>query len=357
MKKFIIALTSLVLSMMFVTLLVSCNNDDDDATGGGDTQQSSQGNVYVVGYTGDADAKTAVLWNNGQTTTFPYIEAYSVAVSGNDVYVTGNKDYQSCYWKVGQPETPTLLNGSFIPRRDYGYSGNSIAISGNDVYVGGSDESTQHPVYWKNGQKVSLPFDNTPLDTNNEYGWVTGIAVSGNDVYATGGTMGYTDVFGKAVYWKNGEQFILPKNENYPTYATEAEGIAVSGSDVYVCGSQSVPDDEVRGVAVYWKNGRQITLSTVASEAFGIAVSGNDVYVCGYAMAYPSYLLSAVYWKNGQLITLAQNAEAVGIIVSGNDVYVCGNVYDDDDNSTAVYWKNGKQIELGTGEASGIAIK
>ena len=360
MTKRIIALTSIVLSLTFVTVFVSCNDDDNNSSNDGTPQTS--GNVYIAGSNGES----AVLWSNGQGTIFPYETAYGVAVSGNEVYVIGSRDNQYCYWKAGQPETPIILEehssgpslpptlalpfmGNTFPTPLYG---NAIAISGSDVYAGNT--STSSGYYWKNGQRVSLP----------DEGYTTGITVSGNDVYMAGytGTDGAYD----AVYWKNGQKVVLANNAS-------STGIVVSGNDVYVCGFTITGGS--RANAVYWKNGQQITLSaqdvpeqsayaSAGSYATGIAVHGNDVYVCGNFVPTSNLWPSAVYWKNGQQIILAavddssgmMGAMTRGIAVSGNDVYVCGTTYSSG-TSTAVYWKNGHKVELGTGVANAITIQ
>jgi len=349
MKRKAIALTSIVLSLTFVTVIVSCNNDDDNNSSNNDTPQTS-GNVYIAGNNGE----TAVLWSNGEATTFPYETAYGVAVSGNEVYVVGSRDNQYCYWKAGQPETPTILEGQttgsspLLPPYAVSSKG-AIAVSGSDVYAG----STPSGYYWKDGQRVSLP----------DGGYVAGITVSGNDVYMAG----YDNNGAEAVYWKNGQKVVLAGNTNALTGCV-ATGIAVSGNDVYACGSLSNPyvDTNVPEycTAVYWKNGQRITLSSQSvAYTTGIAVHGSDVYVCGNLLPTTNMMQTAVYWKNGQQITLAQNdittginAVTTGIAVFGNDVYVCGTI-SNSDGSTAVYWKNGRKVELGTGAANAITIQ
>jgi len=342
---------------MSILLFAACSDDNDDATNNG----TPQANVYIAG---ELD-NTAVLWNNGQPTTFSHSrEAYDIAVSGNDIYVLGWQgtniyyDNHPCYWKAEQSQAPTMLEGGI---RAYAIA---VSESGSDVYVGGAQGymgSTDEPVpcYWKNGQRVSLPID-TPID----YGAVYGIAISGSDVYMAGNSYIY------AVYWKNGELIQIADGE--------ARGIAVSGNGVYTCGyhflfDAPIPSYRPRMGAAYWKNGEIVELAEDA-YATGIAVLGNDVYVCGYRYELiPIYdekqrpeggmvdwregEKEAVYWKNGQQITLAQNAQATGIAVSGNDVYICGYTNPDSDTPTAVYWKNKQQIVLGDGKANAIVVK
>ena len=322
-----IAITT-IYAAMSILLFAACNDDNDDVINGG--THNTPANVYIAGVSNG----TATLWNNGQSTTFPdYTSATDIAVLGNDVYLLGSKDSQYCYWKEGQPETPTIVKGV----------GNTIAVSGNDVYMGG-DDGDKIPCYWRNGQKTNLPmfigslFSATVMD----------IAVSeSGDVYMAGWYLFGGDSGWVAAYWKNGDLFIFSQNNRQIDEASIA--IAISGNDVYVCGTTTSPDSGRE--AVYWKNGQQVVLAQNAHTA-GIAVSGKDVYVCGSNSDG-----GAVYWKNGKQITLTQNATATGIAIYSNDVYVCGYTNAGSGISTAVYWKNGEQIELGQGVANAIAVK
>ncbi len=86
-------------------------------------------------------------WKNGVKTTLvnrhgvDYAAATSIAISGNDVYVSGTHftpDFQAVYWKNGSMQD--LPNG---------LEANAIAIAGTDVYVLGIDASG-NTVLWKN---------------------------------------------------------------------------------------------------------------------------------------------------------------------------------------------------------------
>ena len=324
-----------IYATVIIFLLAGCSSNN--STMGNVPPQNPQPNIYVAGWgileSHNYPYLTAVLWKNGQTITFPdYTYAHGVAVSGNDVYVLGDKGNQSYYWKVGQPQ-PIMLEGS----------GYVITVSGKDVYVGGSDNKVSGlPCYWKDGQKISLPVNNS-----TDYGAVSGIAVSGSDVYMSGYNVSSTGI-STAVYWKNRQQVVLASD-------AFAGGIVVHGNDVYVCGNTN---SDTISTAVYWKNGQQITLTQNRNYiTTNIAVSGSDVYVAGYLKQTDEQKGEAVYWKNGQQITLAQaDAQAYGIAVFGSDVYVSG-FYAERKVRDAVYWKNGEKIILGSGVAFRIAVQ
>jgi hypothetical protein len=122
--------------------------------------------------------------------------ARGIAVSGNDVYVSGvvfttNYGY-AVVWKNGVPiKLSPDLNASEATR---------MAINGNgDVYVLGfihdilSQNNTgiqysENPIYWKNGVPYNIP-DATALNS---------IAITDNDVYI-GGTVKSAYVYSSGV--------------------------------------------------------------------------------------------------------------------------------------------------------------
>ena len=144
--------------------------------------------------------------------------------------------------------------------------------------------------------------------------------------------------------------------------------------DVYVGGESFISTTNVP-VAVYWKNGEMIPLSTKywkenekkpqytieMSRVSSIFVSSNEVYAGGYYKAYDlshmnpysvsmdDYAINvACYWKNGKLVSLTYSkygSEVNSIFVSGNDVYAGGYIHGKD-AALGGYWKNGKWVGL-----------
>lgn len=320
------------------------------------TSSSSQTDVYIVGRWDDRstgqsfaayfkNGKPVVLKDGLGPTRFSIASsARAIAVNDGDVHVVGsardaNDNEIATYWK----------NEKFVPlpiKRDN--SGNTqtasahgIGVSNGNVYILPYHPGHQVEYYYlKNGVETNFPqkvYRPQVFDLIN--------FVSGSDIYIA---MEGHD----AGYWKNGEKVILD-NTMKGHDRVQVSSIFVSGNDVYVSGFKSYPsknaDNTNKSMALYWKNGQEVILST-GTGRFGsrstksIYVSGNDVYVAGMTQDENTGASRAVYWKNGQEVVLAEGptfTQAVAIAVSGNDVYVAGQ-----NSNRYVYWKNGKEINL-----------
>ena len=94
----------------------------------------------------------------------------SIYVSGGNVYVAGgysyydgsSYSYRACYWKDGETEIIDLN-----PEGCSDSSAYSIYVSGNNVYVSGSyyDGSSYIACYWKDGEKTDLVPKGTSLSS------------------------------------------------------------------------------------------------------------------------------------------------------------------------------------------------
>jgi hypothetical protein len=313
-----------------------------------DTQQFTPGfNIYMAGTVNNA----AVFWKNGQGTELaPYSGATCIAVAGTDIFVGGMLNSVPVYWKNGQSNSLGLSAASVT----------GIALSGSDVYLSGAGQGNPFidstgdimvngntAGYWKNG--VFNILENTPRVSAAE-----GICFSGSDMYVVGHAAGATDT---AAQWKNGVRMNLT-SDNGPTNIAYA--VAVSGTDIYAVGVHN-------NLPVYWKNGVMNTLNLSGSPdqaggfATAIAVVGTDVYIAG-ATNSPASGYQATYWKNGVSTVLSANTSDVsnanGIAVAGSDIYVVGIVTSAGTNSYGpVYWKNGAEYKLsGTGSINAICV-
>ena len=136
--------------------------------------------------------------------------------------------------------------------------------------------------------------------------------------------------------------------------------------DIYVAGKSEGRDTDDM-VAVYWKNGEMIPLSTKPSEVTSIVVAGNDVYMGGYYYINDPSMIQADgdmsvkragYWKNGKWVSLSNakyGSQVYVIFVSGNDVYACGWISNREDVMLRGYWKNGKWVGLGNSKDVSLA--
>lgn len=70
---------------------------------------SDKGDIYAVGYEYKGDKREGRLWKNGNVTKFTTNgQGNTIAVYGDDVYISGQSDRQAVLWKNG---IPTILPG------------------------------------------------------------------------------------------------------------------------------------------------------------------------------------------------------------------------------------------------------
>ena len=141
-----LVIAALVISAAFT----ACKNDKDDDENGNeniikDFYNPKKGDVYAVG----EGSNTAILWKNGVaqnlTDETSVGIAYSVFVSGSDVYVAGSR---AILWKNGVEQNITD-----------GTRARSVFVSGSDVYVAGYGRNHINAVVakvWKNGVEQNL---------------------------------------------------------------------------------------------------------------------------------------------------------------------------------------------------------
>lgn len=165
------------------------------------------------------------------------------------------------YWKNG---SLVILN----PGGNLGFWIFSIAVSGNDVYVAGTQGYNLQAIslYWKNGNPVELLDHDSNTIANS-------IAVAGSDVYVAGAEFPTYSNNPRAQYWKNGTGVILPDM----SHLGYANSIAVAGNDVYVAGVEypiETPDSTGPSIATYWKNGNLVNLTDGSKNAVA-----NSIYI------------------------------------------------------------------------------
>jgi hypothetical protein len=243
---------------------------------------------------------------------------------GANVYMTGVLGSEAVYWKNG--EKFTLTNYTEVT---------GITVSGQDVYISGQlNTDTIQAAYWKNGVLNTL--------RTNGISRANGIAISGNDVYCVGNIVDPPNP-GRAVYWKNG---VLNHLESLS--GAEANAVAFSGTNMIVAGHIFQSFD----TAVVWSSGLVSWRADPGAMFNAVTTQGNDRWIAGVFSG------QAACWKNDSLIILSPNATASSIAISGTDIYVAGSTHDG--GYKAVYWKNGIKVPLSSpytvSYAAGIAV-
>lgn len=379
MKHF---LKLLVIFLSIITVLASCGKSgvnpqhqpDTTGTKTGTTTGITTGtgtvDVYVAGTFSNLTtirSGQACYWKNGAMVLLPSptspSQAFSVAVLGSDVYVSG------CY---GSPEAPALWkNGVLIPASSgslggiWGQRATCMAVSNNTLYVGidtytYTNIATTAEYLAITGTKSV----ESGLPDGNNQPMVKSICASGSTVYSAGtGYIPFTSSFTATipVYWANSTEqpFSFPSEFGSAMYKFGvAYGITTSGTNVYAVGEINGSNDpngsSASSAPVLWKNNVATILSQTApgiwtgGEATGVAVSDNDVYVAGFLSQINGE--EPVLWKNGVMTQLPQHtgdALPSGIAVNGSDVYICG--IDGVSTNYACYWKNGAETLLTDG--------
>ena len=197
----------------------------------------------------------------------------------------------------------------------------SLVVHNGTVYAAGSriqgssfnSSRSTLPVYWKNGQRVNLPFidhygtpDNSP--------WVKGSFFLGDDLYYWGGTFIMNNgLIGKrqVYYWKNEIFHELPNQSDFPIdfsiYQTRT--ISLDASNLG-----------------YWLDDKFIPLDGKGSLT-AMLVDGNDLYFVGTDDSNPK---KGWIWKNGNSLSLEipENSEFSldEMVTVGGQVFTAGSI-------------------------------
>ncbi len=318
-----------------------------------------------------------------------------LAVSGSDLYVGGDFDNAA---GIATADHVARWNGSTWSALGSNGSGdgalngeiNALAVSGTNLYAGGgftdaAGIATADSVARWNGSAWSALGSNIAGTDGALKGYVTDLAVSGNDLYVGGG---FTNVAGIATAdfiakWNGSTWSALGSNGSGNGALNNSVGvIAVSGSDLYVGGKF----DNAAGIATAddvakW-NGS--TWSALGSNGSGdgalngnvdaLAVSGTDLFVGG-GFTDAASIATADYvakWNGSAWSALGANGSGngalndwvYGLAISGTNLYMGGWFTDAAGIATADYvakWGLGTavvrkpdgRIRLGTGAFAG----
>lgn len=222
-----------------------------------------------------------------------------------DVYVTGQKNGQPCYWKNNQL---FLLDDGGVT----GVTATKIIVSDDDVYIFGTTQATTmqatKSLFWKNGVLTEL---NTALSTDSEYAlYISDMDIVGDDVYFVGYTnpTPITLFEPKLVTWKNNVKTILSTT----TEGWQESYIKVQNDTIYT----TSPIENG-----YYKNSSFHSMDNAVLNGF--TVKNNDTYVFG------GELLSGFYYNiNSDVqtnVSFPNDGAVYQMCFDNNNVYFSNN--------------------------------
>ena len=264
------------------------------------------GNVYAS-FTGGS---SAAMWNNRNMTLLDGSEFVAGMGMLNDRYLYScalakGKDFRTIIYKDGvQEKVMENCNAA------------DFTVSGLTLFTGGSwsENRKEYPAYWRGGEMTDLS-ENKAIE-----GYVSCIAVDGNDVYA-GGT-GYI--------WKNFKGTEVPHDGYDSAVVTD---IVLDGSDVYASGYLKKGEEEFR--ACWWQDGALHLLDTEESSGNSSAAAilryDGKTYIGGYVDQY-----RAALWTDGKLTRVTSyNGHINALAARGKDeVFAAG-----DKDGKPVIWR------------------
>jgi hypothetical protein len=348
-----------IVVLLCIIVCYSCHKDHAIPKPGGPQPQVKD--IYVYGTLAGVSISftDAVYYKNGTLTTLNKDRSYiyslsSIAISGDNVYAGGSySDFNhffgyAIYWLNGVANNVAVASVMYPVTTE-------IVVSGGNVYtatfgISTADKTTPICTFNSNG----VPRYTFHADVKQ-------FITSGTDIYSYGDTLlkrdtiisneSFTFLTQYATYYKNGHSVNLVTLGNFGQ-SSAVTGMCISGNDIYACGTLYGSGSISK--AVYWKNGVMVTLPASASASTsGIAVNGNDVYVAGTVAAgnlepnQVQHYDEAVLWKNGAQTILANypsdNSYTSNIVLVGNDVYVGGS--SGPDTAVTVYWKNNVPVK------------
>lgn len=332
MKK----LNSIILLALFI-LCVSCSKEDSP-----EAQQTEKvTTIYAAGSKNATATSRAIAqyWENGTphnltNGTFDAVAESIVVTENGDKHIVGYEKNAigtivAKYWKNG---IVTSLPATIVGENSVA---NDLAVSGNEVYISGdedSDNGNSIAIYWKNNVKEYLSSSSNDTRT-------TAIAATNSTCYVSGYERNGT--VSTAYIWINGVPTILSSG----SHNSQATDICLVGTKVYVSGSEILAG---KTVALYWEcdtaNGLNFTVHYLSdslnfASATSITVIGSDVYTGGVENLWSKY------WKNNNpadAINLTTTGDGIvySLFALGTDIYALTF----QDAVGCKFWKNGTQI-------------
>lgn len=144
-----------------------------------------------------------------------------------------------------------------------------------------------------------------------------------------------------ASYWKNSKEVVLSSEHSF------AKDIVVYKGDVFVGG-------EMNGLPCYWINGKCNLISKEQGHVSAIRFHKGSLYLIGLYRDSSKDKYNAFLWKNDTFTILGNGyANASDIAFDKDDIYVAGT-----DEGKPCYWKNQLKVSLSnqSGHVYGIEV-
>lgn len=188
-----------------------------------------------------------------------------------DIYVSGTKGNNPCYWKNNQ--LFLLDAGGFTNTTT-----RKIIVSNGDVYVLGLGQnpglySTDYVyLFWKNGVLTDLRNALSVSSILAEY--ITDMYIDGTDVYFCGTTKEWPNGNRSTVYWKNGVKTILSANDGFGFPGQ----MLVKNNSVYIISTKGISLQSKKG---YYIDSVFYDYATDFLGLYGIYENNNNIYIYG----------------------------------------------------------------------------
>ncbi|WP_376692411.1 Kelch repeat-containing protein [Wenzhouxiangella sp. EGI_FJ10409] len=313
---------------------------------------------------------------------------YAFAVSGSDLYVGGKFSEaggepanQIARWDGGQWQALESSGENGVSGTGTRHGVFSLAVSGDDVYVGGSftgagDQLANHVARWDGKQWHALEGG----DRNGvSGGYVAALAVSDDGVYVGGG---FEQVAGKQVNrvarWDGSRWHALDSGGETGVSGEAVSSLVILDGNVFVGGQFTQAGDQPAGNVARWDgdqwhaltdNGRNgvsgpsvFDYPTMA-VATTMAVVDGVVYVGGsFAEAGDQPASGVARWDGTQWLAPGNGAQkgvsrmVFALAASGREVYVGGrfNLAGDRLANHVAHWDGSQWQALGSGVQNGL---
>jgi len=347
MKKFMNALTSIVLtSLAFVTLFVSCNNDDDD--------NSSNGGNAITLTADQIVGKWVVTDSNSPYASFEFTADGNYIVTENTAdSLQSSASTKSSLLKPESVKAADKLSAKDDSNSSPTYSG-TYTIKGDAITL--SDFGTIK-VTGLTAEEMHFSF--TLYATGEKYNLVAGKSLQSNVIvttFAGGGNGGYfADGTRSVATFSYPSSMTIDKSDNL--YLVDAQlirkvtpegvvstiinmnpnldalhyvnlyGIAIDGS-----GNLYVSDGNKGNILRVTQSGEMSIFVTGCSGNIAIDASGN-LYVAGRSIQKVTPAGVVTTLVDGSAIPLSDFESLVGIVISGNDLYLTGRGNSATDNN------------------------